>query len=86
MTGLELFGFAAVTVMVTAYALEQRSSAFVLLFAVSCLAAAAYAALIHSWPFAVVETIWSGIALSRWLRRRAQSVAAGERADSTQST
>jgi predicted component of type VI protein secretion system len=73
MTGLELFGFAAVTVMVTAYALEERSPVFVLLFAVSCLAAAAYAALIHSWPFAVVETLWSGIAFSRWLKRRSRS-------------
>jgi hypothetical protein len=44
MTGIELFGFVAVAVMVVAYALEDRAPAFVLVFAASCLAAATYAA------------------------------------------
>lgn len=70
MTGVEAFGFVAVAIMVTTYALERRAAVYVLVFAIACLAAAAYAAMIHSWPFAVVETIWSGIALTRWLRRR----------------
>ena len=70
MTGIELFGFAAVTVMVSAYALEHRAPGFVLLFALSCLGAATYAALIRSWPFAAVETIWSAVALYRWRQRR----------------
>ena len=69
MSGIEAFGFVAVAVMVTAYALEARASANVLLFAVACLAAAVYAAIIRSWPFAVVETVWSGIAFARWLHR-----------------
>lgn len=70
MSGIEVFGFLAVIVMVSAYAFEDRSPAFVLIFALACLAAAAYAALIRSWPFAAVETVWSGIALRRWLLRR----------------
>ena len=70
MSGIEMFGFFAVIVMVGAYAFEDRSPALILVFAVACLAAAAYAALIRSWPFAVVEAIWSGIALRRWLLRR----------------
>jgi predicted component of type VI protein secretion system len=69
MSGIDLFGFAAVLVMVSAYAFEERAPSFILLFAVSCLAAAAYAALIRSWPFAAVETLWSLIALHRWRRR-----------------
>jgi hypothetical protein len=72
MTAIEVFGFAAVTVMVSAYALEERGSGFVLLFALSCLAAAIYAALIRSWPFAAVETIWSVVAFYRWRRRRSR--------------
>ena len=79
MTGIELFGFAAVTVMVVAYAFEDRAPGFVLLFALSCLAAAAYAARIRSWPFAVVETTWSAVAFCRWRQRRSRSMAPHER-------
>jgi hypothetical protein len=79
MSGIELFGFAAVLMMVTAYTLEDRAPAFVLLFAVSCLAAAAYAALIRSWPFAGVETLWSVIAFRRWRQRTSHAMAPDER-------
>jgi hypothetical protein len=75
MSGIELFGFVAVIIMASAYALEERAPAFMLLFAAACLAAATYAALIHSWPFASVETAWSLIAFSRWRRRASRAVA-----------
>jgi hypothetical protein len=64
-----------VTVMAIAYALEDRAPGFVLVFAISCLAAAAYAALIRSWPFAAVESVWSAVALYRWRQRRSRSMA-----------
>jgi hypothetical protein len=70
MSGTEIFGFIAVLVMVTSYALEHRSPTYVLLFAAACLAAAIYAGLIRSWPFASVESLWSLIAFRRWLGRR----------------
>jgi predicted component of type VI protein secretion system len=79
MSGIELFGFVAVAVMVGAYALEDRGPAFILLFAVSCLAAATYAAFIRSWPFAAVETVWSAVALHRWRKRQSRSKAPDER-------
>lgn len=66
----ELFGLVAVVVMVTAYALESRAPAYVLIFALACLAAASYAVLIRSWPFAGVEAVWSVIAFRRWRTRR----------------
>jgi hypothetical protein len=72
MSGIEVCGFLAVIVMISAYAFEDRSPTFILVFALACLAAAVYATLIGSWPFAVVETIWSGIALHRWLLRRSR--------------
>ena len=72
-SSLELFGAAAVSAMVLFYALEKRSPVFVLLFAGACLASSAYAAAIRSWPFAVVELVWAGIALRRWLRVRPAS-------------
>ncbi len=62
----EIFGFASVSAMVLFYALESRSPSYVLAFAGSCLSAAAYAALIGSWPFATVESIWSVVACVRW--------------------
>jgi hypothetical protein len=71
----EIFGFAAVTVMLLSYALEERAPAYVLVFALGCACAAAYAAMIHSLPFAGVEAIWCGVALRRWQsRRRAQKL------------
>jgi hypothetical protein len=67
---LELFGFAAVSVMLVAYSLEARSAVFVLVFAIGCACAAVYAALIHSLPFAAVEAVWCVVALRRWHTRR----------------
>ncbi len=54
--------------MAACYALEARSPRFVLLFAGFCLASSAYAVAIASWPFAVVELLWAGIAWRRYRR------------------
>lgn len=66
MTGLDLFGLFAVTVMMVCYALEQRHSAFVLAFAASCVLASIYGFLQGAWPFGMIEGIWSAIAVRRW--------------------
>ena len=63
---VEIFGLSAETVMVIMYALEYRSPKYILGFAAACLAAALYAWLIRSWPFAVVETVWAFIAVRRY--------------------
>ncbi len=68
---LLIFGSLAVAAMLVAYALEERSHWFVLGFAVASAAASAYGFLIESWPFAVIEAIWSVVALRRWWLRRA---------------
>jgi hypothetical protein len=70
MSPLTLFGAIAVSLMLLMYALEERAAVFVLAFAFACLASAAYGFLQGAWPFGVVEVIWSGVALRRWLRRR----------------
>lgn len=67
---IELFGVAAVSAMLLMYALEERGPVFILGFAAACAAASLYAVLIHSWPFAVIEGIWSVVAVRRWLRIR----------------
>jgi hypothetical protein len=69
--GLTAFGAAAVAAMLLFYALEDRSAWFVLLFAAACLASSMYGFLQGAWPFGIVELIWSGVAMRRWLARRA---------------
>lgn len=66
MNPLTLFGFLAVTLMLVCYALEARSRWFVLLFAVACVLGSIYGFLQGSWPFGVLEGIWSLVALRRW--------------------
>ena len=65
--GLDLWGFASVGAMATAYALESRGRIWVLAFALASLSAAGYAVAIESWPFALVEAVWSAIAFRRWM-------------------
>ena len=61
------YGVVALTFMMTMYALERRSPGFILAFAAGCLASAGYGFLAGAWPFGVVETIWSVIAVRRYL-------------------
>lgn len=70
MDGITLFGLIAVSAMVAFYALEDRHSVFVLLFAAACGFASAYGFLAGTWPFGVVEAIWAVIAVARWRRVR----------------
>jgi hypothetical protein len=65
---LTLFGAAAVTFMMLMYALEPRGRGFVLAFAFGCALSSAYGFLAGTWPFGVVEAIWAGVALRRYLR------------------
>jgi len=65
---LTLFGAAAVTFMMSMYALEQRGQRFVLAFACGCLFASAYGFLAGTWPFGVVEAVWAAVALRRYHR------------------
>ena len=66
MDRLTLFGLFAVTAMLVTYALEQRSSWFILAFAGSCALGSAYGFLQGAWPFGLVEGIWTLVALRRW--------------------
>lgn len=72
MNGLTLYGALAVTAMLVFYALEGRSSTFVLAFAGACLASSVYGFLQGAWPFGDVELIWSAVAVQRWRRLQAK--------------
>jgi hypothetical protein len=68
MDPLTAFGLFAVTMMLVCYALEDRSRFYVLPFAIACALASVYGFLQGSWPFGIVEAVWSAIALRRWAR------------------
>jgi hypothetical protein len=72
MTSLAIttFGVFAVTLMMVMYALERRHPFFVLAFAAGCLLASAYGFLSGAWPFGVVEVVWAGVAVRRYLTSR----------------
>lgn len=70
MDALSLFGFVAVSFMLVCYALEDRAPFWTLLFAIGCLASSTYGFLQGAWPFGLVEIIWTGVALRRWLHLR----------------
>jgi hypothetical protein len=65
---LTAFGAAAVTFMVCMYALEKRHRCYILAFASGCALSSAYGFLAGTWPFGVVEAIWTVVALNRYQR------------------
>jgi len=77
MDSLTLFGACAVTIMLIAYALEQRSAWWIFVFAFACMASSLYGWLAGTWPFAVVEGIWALVAFRRWWLRRNARIARG---------
>jgi hypothetical protein len=68
---LTLYGAVAVTFMMLMYALERRGPWFIAAFAVGCALSSSYGFLAGTWPFGVVEGIWSLVALRRFISVRA---------------
>jgi hypothetical protein len=66
---LTVFGLVAVGAMLAFYALEDRSTWFILAFAGACVLASTYGFLQGAWPFGIVEGVWSIIAVHRWWSR-----------------
>ncbi|HVB76105.1 MAG TPA: hypothetical protein VNE38_21355 [Ktedonobacteraceae bacterium] len=70
---LTIFGACAVAIMLLAYALENRSTWWILIFSLACAASSAYGWRSGTWPFGVVEGIWSLVALRRWIVYRSKA-------------
>jgi hypothetical protein len=70
MDALSLFGLFAVTAMLVCYALEDRNRLFILGFAAAPPPGSAYGFLQGAWPFGLVEAVWAGVALRRWIARQ----------------
>lgn len=67
---LTIFGASALTFMMLMYSLERRGRKFVLAFACGCALSSVYGFLAGTWPFGVVEAIWTVIALNRYRSAR----------------
>ena len=70
-----IFGVAAVTFMMVMYALEPRGRGWILVFALGCALSSAYGFLSGAWPFGVVEAVWAGVAVRRFVSRSATGAA-----------
>lgn len=66
MDALSAFGLAAVTAMLVFYALEHRSSWFILAFSGACALGSIYGFAQGAWPFGLVEAVWALVALRKW--------------------
>ena len=64
--GTTIYGVVSVSFMMMMYALERRGRGFILAFALGCALSSSYGFLARTWPFGVVELVWTGIALRRW--------------------
>lgn len=64
---ITLFGICALAFMMVMYALEPRGRVFILGFSAGCALSSVYGFLSGAWPFGVVEAIWTGVALRRYL-------------------
>lgn len=64
--GITMYGVCAVSFMMLMYALESRSRHFIAAFALGCALSSSYGFLAGTWPFGVVEGIWTFVALKRY--------------------
>jgi len=64
---ITVYGVIAVSFMMVMYALESRSRHFVAAFALGCALSSSYGFLAGTWPFGVVEGVWTFVALRRYL-------------------
>jgi len=68
-----IFGVVALTFMMVMYSLERRGPPFVAAFAAGCALSSAYGFLSGTWPFGIVEAIWTVIAAGRFWGARGPS-------------
>jgi hypothetical protein len=67
---LTVYGACAVTFMMLMYAFERRGRIFVAAFACGCALSSSYGFLAGTWPFGIVEAVWTLIALRRYVTLR----------------
>jgi hypothetical protein len=66
MSRRELFGFACMSIMFVSYLFDKRARVWKLVLGLGCFGACAYAVMIGSIPFALIEALWGITAIQRW--------------------
>lgn len=64
---LNILGAVDLAVMMGFYALEPKSRIYTLLFGLTCIGSSAYGFLSGTWPFGVIEAVWTVIALRKYV-------------------
>ena len=70
MDALSAFGLFAVTFCLICYTLEARSHWYTLGFTAGCVLCSIYGFMQGAWPFGLVEVVWTGVSLRRWMIAR----------------
>ncbi len=73
-SALNVYGSVILTIMMIFYLIEDRSPYYTLLFGVMCIGTSAYGFLAGTWPFGVIEVVWAGIAVRKYLKVRSQGI------------
>ncbi len=67
---LTIYGVVSVSFMMAMYALEHRSRHFIAAFALGCALSSSYGFLAGTWPFGILEAVWTFVALRRYRSTR----------------
>lgn len=65
---LNILGAVDLAVMMAFYSLEPKSRIYTLLFGLTCIGSSAYGFLSGTWPFGVIEAVWTLIALRKYVK------------------
>lgn len=63
---VNLYGALVLTIMMVFYALEGRNKRFTLYFGFACIFSSAYGFLSGTWPFGIIEIVWTGISFRKY--------------------
>lgn len=70
---LNILGAADLAVMMVFYALEPKSRTYTLLFGLTCIGSSTYGFLSGTWPFGVIEAVWTVIALRKFVKLKKEN-------------
>lgn len=65
---LNILGAVDLTAMMVFYALEPKSRSYTLLFGLTCIGSSTYGFLSGTWPFGIIEAVWTIIALRKFIK------------------
>ena len=67
---LNILGAIDLAIMLIFYAMEPKSRNYTLLFGLTCIGSSVYGFLSGTWPFGVIEAVWTVLALRKYISLR----------------